>query len=118
MKRKGRKMVAGFMIIFMIAILTGCGRTEAVAAEESTEVMENHEFTVSDGTEQFEDEESIEKVLVAVSPTGDYQVKFLTLKGAEEAKDLYQETCEILFTGWGMPPAIRKVLPDKSRITK
>lgn len=100
MKRDGKKIAAGFVIMLMTVILIGCSKAEPVTAEEFAEVMENRGFTVSDCTEQFEDENFIKKVLVAVSPTGDYQVKFLTLEGEEAAKDIYEETCEILSTGW------------------
>ncbi len=81
-----QKLAAGVIILVILFSAASCGMfkdKESISADDFTEAMEDEDFTVEDSTEQFADEEVVEKCLIAYND--DYQIEFYVLESDREA---------------------------------
>ena len=87
MKKKGLLLfsIIGIVCLFLT---TGCGKT-AIDGEEFKVVMDQKEYRIIDGTDQFSNLDYIEKVYIALSSDSICQIEFYKFTSSDEGKSFF-----------------------------
>ena len=84
------KKILLFVVCFLFIILaSGCSSKEAIEAEDFKVIMSGLEFTISDATDEYVQNEYVTKVYVAVSSNEEYKIEFYEFSDGSSGLDFY-----------------------------
>lgn len=85
------KKVLSLLVLFIgIIFLTGCINQKAITSDEFIKIVKENKFSVTDVTNNVADELAVNKVIIATSGTGDYQIEYYDFKTEEAAKKAFE----------------------------
>lgn len=79
------------MLTVFALLLTACGvKKEAIDDEEFNRIMSNERFTVENREKEFDENEYVEDILLAIQEDNNYEIVFLELESDSYAKKSYE----------------------------
>ena len=84
-----KKIFVIVFVLFISVILTGCSNKKSITSSEFYDIMSGEGFNLTDATEQFGENNSLNKVYVAQDKNYEYQVEFYEFKTDSDAISSY-----------------------------
>lgn len=104
MKKRSLSIIMGIiMMLTFVITCTGCGITEkpSITADTFVSTMEAKGYEIVDAKDQFPDEDSIQKVFIAISPEKNYQIEFYDMVDIDAATILYNKNQQLFESSRG-----------------
>lgn len=84
----------GFLLLAFISFatlltLTGCGKKDALVADDFKSKMESLGYVVQDATDQFSSDSGVEKVYIALNSDASHQIEFYVVETESQAISAY-----------------------------
>ncbi len=84
-----KKLFLGVFLFMAVISVTGCGTKKAITADTFKTKMETKKYVVQDASSQFESNEQIKKVFLALNSASSYQIEFYEIDTVDNAVEFY-----------------------------